>query len=67
MKKNRQRFGWLVLLLVAGLLFPSTVSFADSSPPGDDGIVIWNEDYALEEGESATWKDRSSSGTATLR
>ncbi|MDY7077326.1 MAG: polymer-forming cytoskeletal protein, partial [Chloroflexota bacterium] len=53
-KTNRQRLIWLVLLLAAGLLFPVTPALADSSPPGDDGIVIWNEDYTLEEGE---WVD----------
>jgi hypothetical protein len=52
MTMNRRLFIWLVLLLTAGLLLPITPVLADDdSPPGDDGIVIWNEDYTLEEGE----------------
>ncbi|MBE9509163.1 MAG: polymer-forming cytoskeletal protein, partial [Chloroflexi bacterium] len=51
---NKQHFTWLVLLLVAGLLlFPAAPALADGSDesPGNDGIVIWNEDYTLKEGE----------------
>ena len=52
MTMNRRHFIWLVLLLTAGLLLPITPVLADDGgPPGDDGIVIWNEDYTLEEGE----------------
>ncbi len=46
---HRQRFIWLILLLAAGLLLPTTPALADGDPPGDDGVVIWNEDYRLEE------------------
>jgi hypothetical protein len=49
---NRRWLIWLVGLLAAGLLlFPATPTLADGSPPGDDGVVIWNEDYTLEEDE----------------
>ena len=48
---NKRRLIWLVLLAV-GLLLPTTPVLAgDASPPGDDGIVVWNEDYALEADE----------------
>jgi len=40
-----------IVLLVMGLLAPATPALADGSPPGDDGIVILNEDYTLEENE----------------
>ena len=48
---------WLIGLtaLLAGLLlFPATPALADGDPPNDDGTVIWNEDYTLEEDE---WLD----------
>jgi hypothetical protein len=48
---NRQRFFWLTLLLAVGLLLPAAPVLANASPPEDDGIVVWNEDYTLEEGE----------------
>ena len=48
---HRQRFIWLILLLAGGLLLPATPALADGEPPDDDGVVIWNEDYTLEEGE----------------
>jgi hypothetical protein len=51
---HRQRFIWFILLLAAALLLPATPAMADDDPPEDDGVVIWNEDYTLEEGE---WLD----------
>jgi hypothetical protein len=45
------RFAACLTLLVGGLLLPAAPALADASPPVDDGVVIWNEDYALEEGE----------------
>jgi hypothetical protein len=55
---HRQRFRkgiWLIMLLAAALLlFPATPALADGNPPGDDGVIIWNEDYTLEENE---WVD----------
>lgn len=49
---HKQRFIWLILLLAAGLLLPATPALADGDPLGDDnGVVIWNEDYTLGEGE----------------
>jgi hypothetical protein len=39
------------LLLAAVVLLPATPALADGDPPGDDGTVVWNEDYTLEEGE----------------
>jgi hypothetical protein len=49
---HKQRFIWLVLLLAGGLLLPATPALADGEPPDDDGVVVWNEDYTLEENES---------------
>ena len=49
--KNRQRIIWLALLLAVGFLFPAAPVLADDGPPGDEGVIIWNEDYTLEEGE----------------
>jgi hypothetical protein len=48
---HRRRFIGLIVLLVGGLLLPATPALADGDPPGDEGVVIWNEDYTLEEGE----------------
>jgi len=43
---------WLVLLLAVGLtLFAAPPALADGNPPGDGGVVIWNEDYTLGEGK----------------
>jgi len=51
---RRQHFIWLILLLAGGLLLPVTPALADGDPPGDDGAVIWNEDYTLGKDE---WLD----------
>jgi len=40
---------WLTVLLAGVLLLPANQAQAAGGPPGDDGIIIWNEDYALEE------------------
>lgn len=48
---NKQRRTWLILLLAVGLLLAATPVLADGDPPDDNGVVIWNEDYTLEEGE----------------
>lgn len=46
---------FIALLLIGGaLLFPSVVVRADAAPPPDDGTVVWNEDYELEEGEEVS-------------
>jgi hypothetical protein len=50
-KLIRKNFLWLILLLIAGLLLPAAPALAAGGPPGDDGIVIWNEDYTLEKDE----------------
>ena len=42
---------WLIALLALGLYFPIAPALADGSPPGDGGITIWGEDYAVEEDE----------------
>jgi len=47
----RRRALWFILLLAVGLLLPATPALADDGPPEDNGVVIWNEDYTLEEGE----------------
>ena len=41
----------LVMLLIASVLLPVTPVLADDNLP-DDGVVIWNEDYTLGEGET---------------
>jgi hypothetical protein len=41
----------LIVLSVGVLLLPATPALADGDPPDDDGVVIWNEDYTLEEGK----------------
>jgi hypothetical protein len=64
--KNRQRVTWLVLLLAVGFLFPAAPVLADASPPGDDGVVVWNEDYTLEEGERLDGSLVVFNGDATL-
>ena len=48
---NKQRRTWLILLLAVGLLLAATPVLADGDPPDDNGVVIWNEDYTLEEGK----------------
>jgi hypothetical protein len=47
----RRWFIGLIVLLVGTLLLPATPALADGDPPGDGGLVIWNENYTLEEGE----------------
>ena len=41
----------LIVLSVGVLLLPATPALADGDPPDDNGVVIWNEDYTLEEGK----------------
>ncbi len=41
----------LTLLLIGLILLPITPVWASDGPP-EDGIVIWNEDYTLEDGET---------------
>jgi hypothetical protein len=48
---HKRRWIWLTVLLAGALFLPATPALADGGPPGDDGIVIWNEDYTLEESE----------------
>jgi hypothetical protein len=44
---------WFVITLLACmLLLPATPALADDGPPDGDGLVIWNEDYTVEEGET---------------
>jgi len=45
---RKQWLIWLIVLLAGELLLPATPALADGAPPGDDGIVIWNRDYTLE-------------------
>lgn len=53
-KFTKRRWSILIMLLLAACaLVPATPALADGGPPdpGNDGTVIWNEDYTLEEGE----------------
>jgi hypothetical protein len=44
---------WFVITLLACvLLLPATPALADDGPPDGDGLVIWNKDYTMEEGET---------------
>lgn len=64
---NRRRLIWIVLLLAVWLLFPITPALAgNGSPPGDDGIVVWNEDYTLEEDERLDGNLIAFNGDVTL-
>jgi len=47
---HKRILAWLILLLVGGLLLPAVPALASNTPP-DDGVIVWNEDYTLEEGE----------------
>ena len=45
---------WLIsltILFIGAVLLSPTPVLAQEDPPDDNGIVIWNEDYTLEEGE----------------
>ncbi|HET92066.1 MAG TPA: polymer-forming cytoskeletal protein [Chloroflexi bacterium] len=50
MRKNRWLTGLTGLLIVL-ILLPAAPAWASDGPP-DDGIVVWNRDYTLEEGET---------------
>ena len=63
---HRRWFIWLIVLLTGGLLLPTTTALADGGPPGDDGVVIWNEDYTLGEGERLDGDLVVFNGSATL-
>jgi hypothetical protein len=47
---EKQTLVLLTLLLLGAFLLPA-MPVAASSPPPDDGVVIWNEDYVLAAGE----------------
>ena len=54
MKLTKRRWPILIiLLLTAFALVPATPALANGGPPdpGNEGTVIWNEDYTLGEGE----------------
>lgn len=60
------QFAICSLLLFGGLLLPATPALADGGPPGDDGVVIWDEDYTLEEDERLDGDLVVFNGDATL-
>lgn len=47
---HRRMLVWLTVIILGVLLLPVTTVTAASEQP-DDGVVIWNEDYALAEDE----------------
>lgn len=63
---HRRWFIGLTVLLAAVLLLPAPPALATGGPPGDDGVVIWNEDYTLGEGEQLDGDLLVFSGDATL-
>jgi hypothetical protein len=63
---HRRWFIGLTALLAAVLLLPTAPAQAAGGPPGDDGVVIWNEDYTLGEGEQLDGDLIVFSGNATL-
>jgi hypothetical protein len=48
---KKRRLIALIVLLAAALLLPAVPALADEGPPGD-GVIIWDEDYTVEEGET---------------
>ncbi len=63
---RRHRLILLILAAGLGLLVPAAPALAEEAPPGDDGTVIWNEDYTLEEGEHLDGDLIVFNGDATL-
>lgn len=63
---NRRLLSKVAVVLVSVLLLtPPAQAFADGSPPGD-GIVIWNKDYTLGQGETISGDLVVFNGDATL-
>lgn len=62
---------WLYRLIIslagALLLLPTTSVLAQDRQPGDDGVVIWNKDYVLEEGQQLAGDLVVFNGDATLK
>ncbi len=62
---------WLYRLFIslagALLLLPTVPVLAQGGQPGDDGVVIWNEDYTLDEGQQLEGDLVVFNGDATLK
>lgn len=62
---KKQTLILLTLLLLGAFLLPA-MPVAASTPPPDDGVVIWNEDYVLAAGEELDGDLIVFNGDATL-
>jgi len=67
MMYRRWFLGLIVSLAAALTLLPTTPALAQGGQPGDDGVVIWNEDYTLEEGQRLEGDLVVFNGDATLK
>lgn len=63
---RRWLLGLIVSLVGARVLLPATPALAQGGQPGDDGVVIWNEDYTLKEGQQIEGDLVVFNGDATL-
>lgn len=67
MMYNRRWLFWLIVSLAGALvLIPTMPAWAQGGQPGDDGVVIWNEDYTLKEDQQVEGDLVVFNGDATL-
>lgn len=65
--RKRQLYGLFISLAGALWLLPTVPVLAQGGQPGDDGVVIWNEDYTLDEGQRLAGDLVVFNGNATLK
>ncbi len=61
-----RRLIWLIALAGLFMTLPATSARAQGGQPGDDGVVIWNEDYTLAEDQHLEGDLIVFNGNATL-